>query len=188
LESDCVADQSTSNDEDEQGAWARPVSARLGGLIGGLALLAAGVFFAGFAVLLPFGRVGLPGPGFFPFVLGIALGALALGILFHTWRAPGDVAPLFVGHRDVLVAIAGLAGIAYAFEKVDSYVALGAFAIFLLLFVARAAPWRAGLGAVLGMVAVWLFFGVALGLRLPTGEHWQEMLDLVSTALPFRQP
>jgi hypothetical protein len=183
-----VADQSTSNDNDEQGAWARPVSARLGGLIGGLALLAAGAFFAGFATLLPFGRIGSPGPGFFPFILGIALGALALGILFHTWRSPGDASSLFVGHRDVLLAVAGLAGVAYAFEKVDSYVALGAFAAFLLLFVARAAPWRAALGAVLGMVAVWLFFGVALGLRLPTTEHWQEVLHFVSMALPFRQP
>ena len=83
-----MADQSTSED-DGQGAWARPVSPRLGGLIAGLVLLATGAFFAGFATLLPFGRVGLPGPGFFPIVLGIALGALALGILFHVWRAPG---------------------------------------------------------------------------------------------------
>lgn len=182
-----MADQSTSN-EDEQGAWARPVSARLGGVIAGLAFLAAGAFFAGFATLLPFGRVGLPGPGFLPFALGIALCVLALAILFHIWLEPSDVPAVFVGHRDVLAAIAGLIGIAFAFERVDSYVALGAFAAFLLLFVARTALWRVALGAVLGMVAVWLFFGVALGLRLPTGEFWQEMQDFVSTALPFRQP
>ena len=168
MESDRVADQSTSNEE-EQGAWARPVSARLGDVFAGLAFLASGAFFAGFATLLPFGRVGLPGPGFLPFVLGIALGVLALSILFHIWREPSDVPAVFVGHRDVLVAIAGLIGIAFAFERVDSYVALGAFAAFLLLFVARAALWRVALGAVLGMVAVWLFFGVALGVRLQTG-------------------
>jgi hypothetical protein len=182
-----VADQSTSN-EHEQGAWARPVSARLGGVIAGLALLAAGAFFAGFATLLPFGRVGLPGPGFFPFALGATLAVLALAILFHISREPSDAPAVFVGHRDVLAAIAGLVAIAFAFERVDSYLALGAFAAFLLLFVARAALWRVALGAVVGMVAVWLFFGIALGLRLPTGEFWQEMLDLVSTALPFRQP
>ena len=157
-------------------------------MFAGLAFLASGAFFAGFATLLPFGRVGLPGPGFLPFVLGIALGVLALSILFHIWREPGDVPAVFVGHRDVLVAIAGLIGIAFAFERVDSYVALGAFAAFLLLFVARAALWRVALGAVLGMVVVWLFFGVALGVRLPTGEFWQEMQDFVSAALPFRQP
>ena len=156
MESDRVADQSTSNEE-EQGAWARPVSARLGDVFAGLAFLASGAFFAGFATLLPFGRVGLPGPGFLPFVLGIALGVLALSILFYIWREPSDVPAVFA-------------------------------AAFLLLFVARAALWRVALGAVLGMVAVWLFFGVALGVRLPTGEFWQEMQDFVSAALPFRQP
>jgi hypothetical protein len=186
LENDRVADQSTS-DAEGQGAWARPVSARLSGLIAGLALLAAGAFFAGVATFLPFGRVGLPGPGFFPFALGIALGALALGILFYAWREPRDGEPLFIGHRNVLLAILALAGVAFAFEKVDSYVALGTFAAFLLLFVARAALWRVVLGAVLGMVAVWLFFGVALGLRLPTSELWQETLGLVSATLPFGQ-
>jgi hypothetical protein len=184
-----VADQSTSNEHEHvQGAWARPVSARLGGVIAGLAFLAAGAFFAGFATLLPFGRVGLPGPGFLPFALGTALGVLALAILFHVRKEPSDAPAVFIGHRDVLAAIAGLIAIAFAFERVDSYVALGAFAAFLLLFVAHAALWRVMLGAVLGMVAVWLFFGMALGLRLPTGEFWQEMQELVSTALPFRQP
>jgi hypothetical protein len=156
-------------------------------MLAGLTLLAAGAFFAGFATFLPFGRVGLPGPGFLPFALGVALGALALAIVFFAWREPRDGEPMFIGHRDVLLAILALAGVAFAFEKVDSYVALGTFAAFLLLLVARAALWRVALGAVLGMVAVWLFFGVALGLRLPTSELWQEMLDLVSATLPFGQ-
>jgi putative tricarboxylic transport membrane protein len=189
LENDHVADQSTSNEDNGQGAWARPVPARLGGLIAGLAFLTAGVFFAGFALLLPFGRVGLPGPGFFPFVLGIALVGLALAVLFYTWQERGDGEPLFIGHRDVLLAILALIGVAIAFDQeADSYLALGAFSAFLLLLVARAALWRVALGAVLGMVAVWLFFGVALGLRLPTGEYWQQMMEVVTTALPFRQP
>jgi hypothetical protein len=182
-----VPDQTTSED-DGQGAWARPVSSRLGGLIAGLVLLATAVFFAGFATLLPFGRAGLPGPGFFPFALGIALGALALGILFNVWRGSGVHEPIHIGHRDVLLTILALAGVAFAFEKVDSYVALGAFAAFVLLLVARAAPWRVVLGVVLGMTAVWLFFAVALGLRLPTGEYWRELRELISTALPFSQP
>jgi len=189
LENDRVADQSTSSDDNGQGAWARPASARVGGLIAGLAFLAIGAFFARFALLLPFGRVGLPGPGFLPFVLGIALVGLALAILFYTWQERSDGEPIFIGHRDVLLAILGLIGVAIAFDReADSYLALGIFAAFLLLVLARAALWRVALGAVLGMVAVWLFFGIALGLRLPTGEFWQEMLDVVTTALPFRQP
>jgi hypothetical protein len=180
-----VADQRTS--DDGQGAWAFPVSARLAGLVAALAFLATGVFFAWFSILLPFGRVGLPGAGFFPFVLGVVLALLALAILFQVWRAPGGE-PIFLGHRDVLIAIAGMAGIAFAFEQVDSYLALGLFSAFLLTFVARARLWRVVLGAVLGMVAVYLFFGVALGLRLPVGDYWQDLLDFFTAALPFRQP
>jgi hypothetical protein len=181
-----MADQSTSNAE-EQGAWARPVSPRTSGLVAALALLATGAFFAWFAAVLPFGRVGLPGPGFFPFALGIALCVLALAILFQRWRTPDDGEAIFVGHRDVLVAIIGMTGLALAFENVDSYLALGVFAAFLLAFLARTTLWRVALGAVLGMVAVWLFFGTALGVRLPTGEFWQQMLDLVSATIPFGQ-
>ena len=69
------------SDAEEQGAWARPVSPRLGEIVMAVALLATAVFFVSQAALLPFGRVGLPGPGFFPFALGIVLGVLALAIL-----------------------------------------------------------------------------------------------------------
>ena len=48
-----------------------------------LALLASGLFIMWHAALLPFGRVGLPGPGFFPFALGSVLVLLALAILYR---------------------------------------------------------------------------------------------------------
>jgi hypothetical protein len=155
---------------------------RVGETLVALVLLGASLFFIWQAAFLPFGRVGLPGPGFFPFILGIALGLLALAILFHAWRTVdgGDI--VYLGHRDVFIALVALAGIAFAFERVDTYVALGTFAAVLLLFVARAALWRVVAGAVLGMVAVWLFFQVALGLRLPTGEFWPQPTQ------PMEQP
>ena len=71
-------------------ALSRRASARL---IAAVALLASGLFFVWHAALLPFGRVGLPGPGFFPFALGIALGLLALAILVRSSgasRATGE--------------------------------------------------------------------------------------------------
>ena len=168
--------------EEEQGAWARPVSMRLGETVVALALLATAAFFIWYAALLPFGRVGQPGPGFFPFALGIVLAGLALAVLVRTLQGRGGEAEtIFLGHRDVLVAMLAMAGLAAAFERVDSYVALGAFAAVLLLFVARTAIWRAVLGAALGMVAVWLFFGLALGVRLPGGEYWREAVDFITS-------
>jgi putative tricarboxylic transport membrane protein len=177
------AEESTSSHDDEQGAWARPVSTSLGEGLVGLALLASGAFFAWHAASLDFGRLGLPGPGFFPFALGIALIPMALAILFHAWRGASHGETVFLGHRDVAIALAAMAGLAFAFERIDSYVALGAFTAVLLVFVARAPLWRVLLGATLGMVAVWLFFGLALGVRLPTGDFW----DLLTAWLPFGQ-
>jgi len=179
-----VADRETQSDAAEQGAWARPVSARLGEAIVALSLLASAVFFIWHAALLPFGRVSLPGPGFFPFALGIALGLLASVILFRTlWKA-SDGAEVYAGHRDVLVAIASLIGVALAFERADAYLILGAFAAVMLLLVARAALWRVALGASLGMVAVWAVFNQALGVRLPVGGFWEQIADFIAAKLP----
>jgi len=185
LQSDrVVADQQTPSKAEEQGAWARPVSARLGEAAVALALLGTALFFVWQAAFLPFGRVGLPGPGFFPFVLGIALGLLALVILLHTLWGRSEAGEIFVGHRDVLAAIASLVGVALAFERADTYLILGTFAAVLLLLVARAALWRVALGAGLGMVAVWAVFNQALGVRLPTGEFWEQIANLIAATPP----
>ena len=149
------------------------------------ALLAAGLFFAWQSALLPFGNLGLPGPGFFPFVLGIALSLVALAIVARTVREPrarstprgwgpaplnnGQGEAVHLGHRDVLVVFAALAGVGFAFERLGAYATLGLFTTALLLIVARTSLWRGVLGASLGMVAVWAFFRVLLGVQLPGG-------------------
>ena len=144
-----------------------------------LALLAAAVFFIWLSALLPFGKVGLPGPGFFPFALGIILAVLALAIVAYTLIYETEARVVFLGHRDVLIALAALVGLAATFEQMDAYLTMGIFAAVLLLFIARAAPWRAALGSVLGMVGVWLMFRVALGVRLPASDFWQDSMGFI---------
>ena len=180
-----MADQDLPSELEEQGAWARPASARVGEIAVAIALQAVALFFVFQAALLPFGSVGLPGPGFLPFVLGITLGVLALAILYDTMRRPGG-GIVFFGHRDVLIVLAALAGVAFAFEQVDTYVTLGVFSAVVLVLVARAAPWKAVLGTVLGMVALWAMFSLALGLRLPTDEFWDALRDLTTSKLEGR--
>jgi hypothetical protein len=179
-----VADHDTLSNAEEQGAWGRPVSARLGEIAVAVALLAAALFFVWQSLMLPFGRVALPGPGFFPFALGIVLGLFALAILYRTLRGANGIGAVFIGHRDVLTVLAALVGVAYAFERTDTYLALGVFAALVLLLVARAPLWRVALGATLGMVAVWAVFKLALGVRLPAGEFWQQLTDLIAAKLP----
>lgn len=145
-----------------------------------VALLAAAIFFISQAWLLDFGRVGLPGPGFFPFALGIALAVASSLILYSVMRSPGRGDLVFLGHRDVLVVMAALAGVAFAFERADSYVVLGVFVAVLLLAIARTTVWQMLLGAILGMVLVWIVFVFALGVRLPAGEFWDPIRDLLT--------
>jgi len=154
-------------------------------VVTGLALVACAAFFAWRALLLPFGTVGLPGPGFFPFALAIALGVLALAIVLYAVREVDALERIFLGHRDVLVAIAALAGVAFAFERGDSYIILGTFTAVLLVTVGRTRWWRAVLGAGLGMVVVWAVFNRALGVRLPAGQIWGYIAGAASVAAPF---
>lgn len=158
--------------------------ARTGEIAVAIALLAVAVFFISQAALLDFGHIGLPGPGFFPFALGVALAVVALMILYVMVRSPDAAEPVYAGHRDVLVVIAALAGVAIAFEQSDAYLVLGGFLAFVLLFVARTTWWRALLGACLGMALVWLVFRFALGVRLPTGNFWSGL----SAWLPSMPP
>jgi hypothetical protein len=165
----------TPHDAAAQGAWGRPMPARTGEIAVAIALLAVAVFFISQAALLDFGRIGLPGPGFFPFALGVALALVSLMILYVMVRSPDEAEPVYVGHRDVLVVIAALAGVAFAFEQSDTYLVLGTFLAFVLLLVARTTLLRALLGACLGMALVWLMFKFALGVRLPTSQVWSEL-------------
>lgn len=176
-----MADRDAPLDAEEQGAWARPVSGRQGEIFMALALVATAVFFVWHSSRLDFGTIALPGPGFFPFALGIVLGLLGLTILWRSVTGQ-EVEAVYLGHRDVLIVLAAMAGLAFAFEKVDSYVALGAFMAVLLLLVGRAAPWKVALGVILSMLAVWAFFHLGLGVRLPTGDYWSTLREL----MPFK--
>jgi putative tricarboxylic transport membrane protein len=158
---------------------------RTGEVATGLALLACAVFFAWRALLLPFGTVGLPGPGFFPFALAIVLGVLALAIVLYAVRDVDALETIFLGHRDVLVAIGALIGVAIAFERGDTYLVLGTFTVVMLVTVGRTQWWRAVLGAALGMVAVWAVFSRALGVRLPVSPIWGFLAGTASVATPF---
>jgi putative tricarboxylic transport membrane protein len=180
-----MGDPTLPSQAEEQGAWGRPVSARLGELAMAAVLLATGLFFVWRAALLPFGGLGLPGPGFFPLILGVALSILSVAMLYRTAREhAGGV--VYLGHRNVLIVFVALLGLAFTFEKADSYVTLGVFTAVLLLLVARAPLWKTVLAVVLGMVGVYLVFRVALGVRLPAGEFW-DLLTSFTTNSPGEQ-
>jgi putative tricarboxylic transport membrane protein len=132
-------------------------------------LAAVGVGFAWQASLLDLGGFGLPGPGFFPLVLGVLLAAFAVAIGVERWREAADGKAVDLGHRDVLIVFAALLAVPVLFELLGAKITLGLFGAALLVLIARARLWLAGLAAVIAMAGCWYFFEVLLGLQLPSG-------------------
>lgn len=132
-----------------------------------LALVGAG--FAAQALNLTFGDLDLPGPGFFPFALGLSLVALAAAIFANTLREPADAPPVALGHAPVAITFAAMLLTAALFERLGALVSLGGFSAAMLVFVARVRLLPAIGASALGMLAVWFVFKVLLGVQLPLG-------------------
>ena len=92
-----------------RGALPFTCSSRGGGLAVAALLAAVGAFFVSGALSLRFGDVALPGPGFLPFALGLALMALAAAVFAVTLREPRVASVVELGHPPVLIAFACLA-------------------------------------------------------------------------------
>lgn len=143
--------------------------ARRSGLCAAAVLICTGLVLGWQATRMPFGGFELPGPGFFPLILSVFLVGFAAitGTGLVCSRADGT--KIALGHRDVLVAVASLVAVPLLFETLGTYLTLGTFTAVLLILIGRVSVLRAALASVLGMLAVWYFFKVLLGLQLPNG-------------------
>ena len=145
------------------------VDRRWGHVATAAVLAATGLVLLSQGMLLDPGSLSLPGPGFVPVALSLALILLAGVIAVRDWQA-GDHGPAVgLGYRDVVIVFAAMLAVPPLFEPLGAYPTLGLFAAVLLVLVARTSVAVAVAAAVLGMVACWGFFGVALALQLPAG-------------------
>jgi putative tricarboxylic transport membrane protein len=146
---------------------------RGGGMLVAAVLALTGLVFIGQAALIDLGDFALPGPGFFPLVLGIVVVALSAAIGVEHWSggegAGGTHEAVELGHRDVLIVFAALLVVPALFEPLGAYATLGLFGAVLIVLIARRSWLIAALAAAVGMAACWYFFQVALGLQLPLG-------------------
>jgi hypothetical protein len=156
----------------------RAVCVRRGGVAMACGLLGIGLLFVWQASLLDLGGLGLPGPGFFPLLLGAILGAFSAVIGLQCWRESAEgtegtegAEPKMVelGHHDVLVVFVALLAVPSLFEWLGAYMTLGLFGAALLVVVARTSIWLAAAAALIAMAACWFFFQLLLGLQLPAG-------------------
>lgn len=144
-------------------------SSRRGGLVMAVLLAAIGAFFALQALGLTFGDISLPGPGFQPFMLGLALTALSAALAVAASRQPRSAPLIELGHPPVLITFACLAASAFLFERLGAFLTLGGFMALMLIFVARVRIITALPASIIGMAAVWYVFKGLLGVQLPAG-------------------
>jgi putative tricarboxylic transport membrane protein len=163
-----MSDTTDRSSHADRRALPRAVCARRGGVAVACALAVVGLVFLWQAALLDFGDIGLPGPGFFPLLLGAALVGLSVLIGIDHWRESHGPS-VEIGHRDVLIVSAALLAVPLLFEALGAYITLGLFGAALLVLIARTPVWLAGAAALIAMAACWYFFQVLLGLQLPTG-------------------
>ena len=131
-------------------------------------LATTGAVFVWQAARLDLGGIDLPGPGFFPLLLGSGLIVLSVLVGIGCWRS-SDREAVELGHRDVLIVIAALLLAALMFEPLGAYLTLALLAATVLVLVARARLPLAAVAAGLGLAGCWYVFQVLLGLPLPTG-------------------
>ena len=120
--------------------------------------------------MLDLGGFELPGPGFFPLVLGILVFAFAVLIAIEGLRGAGDGETVELGHRDVLIVVAALARVPLRCSSRSAPISRSACSARCCSCVlARVSVPLAIAAAGVAMVACWYFFQVLLGLQLPRG-------------------
>jgi hypothetical protein len=144
------------------------VNTRRGAVLVAAMLGGTGAFFIWQALLVEVGTIALPGPGFFPLLLGALMITGAVGLSVQSWFfMQGEM--IEIGHRDVLITASTLLGVPFLFERLGAYVSFAMLAIAMLVLIGRVAPGIAVIATAIGLAGCWLFFQIMLGLQLPSG-------------------
>lgn len=165
--------------DDAGGALLQVINANRGGICVAAVLAITGLLFTWQAALIDFGDFALPGPGFFPLVLGVLVSVLAVVIAAGDWSRISSRETIALGHSDVLIVFAASLAVPPLFEPLGALETLGLFGAALLVLIARCSLLTAGLSATIGMVACWFFFEWALQLQLPIGPVQQLLQALL---------
>jgi putative tricarboxylic transport membrane protein len=139
-------------------------------LAASLVFLALGVWVCVEANRLGFGSVLAPEPGFFPWLGGLALAGLSLGLLGRAWR--GRSAPLqggAAGWTRPAILLAALILFVPLLEPVGYPVATMALCV-VVLRILETRRWSVTLGVSIALaVGSFLLFRRGLGVELPAG-------------------
>ncbi len=116
-----------------------------------------------------------PGPGFFPFWLGLVMAALSIVWLIQvSRRAPDGSARSFLPANDALLRMAAILGslvaVTLLLDVIGFQIAMFLFLAFLLLVLGGQRAWVTGVTAVIGSGGIFHVFVRYLDLPLPTSS------------------
>lgn len=131
-------------------------------------LLGAWICFG--ALQVPVGTFRMPGAGFFPLVLGLALGALSLGLLGMSLTGGADESTRVWPNRpEVVYLVVTVVAAIGLFERVGFLLTMALFLGVAIRVLAKKS-WVTATGvALVGSVASYVVFGRVLQIALPSG-------------------
>jgi apolipoprotein N-acyltransferase len=138
-------------------------------LAAGLLFVITGVGFAWGATVYDFGDSANPGPGYFPFGLGVILALLGAMVLFKAMTIEtGDGERIgSIGWRPLLVVVASILIFAFALPRLGLPLSVALVSFVVAFATTESRPWEAGLLAIgLGVFSA-LVFIKGLSLNLP---------------------
>jgi putative tricarboxylic transport membrane protein len=132
--------------------------------------LLVGVWICVEALQVPFGSLRMPGAGFFPLVLGVVLGALAV-ILFGTDLASPAAGStrIWPERREVLYVLASLIAAVWLFDRAGFLLTMALFLGVSIKVLGHMSWLTTVVVAVVGSVTAFWVFGRLLQINLPGG-------------------
>jgi putative tricarboxylic transport membrane protein len=135
-----------------------------------LVFLLLAVFICFEAWQVPVGSLRMPGAGFFPLLLGVTLGVLALLLLgMSLVGAGGDAVDVRPERREVLQLAASIFVAVFLFERAGFLLTMALFVAVVMKILGTMSWTTAIVFAVLGSVAAYVVFGRVLLIALPSG-------------------
>jgi Tripartite tricarboxylate transporter TctB family len=134
----------------------------------GFLLLAAWISHE--SLQMPLGTLHMPGAGFFPLVLGLLLGLLALLLsAVERLAAASDDTGAPTDWRGAICLGASVLAAAWLFERTGFLVTMAAFLTVTTAVLGGIGWWRSAVMAVVGSAIAWVVFVRVLKIALPSG-------------------
>jgi hypothetical protein len=122
------------------------------------------------ALQVPFGSFRMPGAGFFPLLLGVSLGILALILLTRNlFGTAGEVTQATPTRPEILYLIGTMFAVVWLFERAGYMLTMALFLGITMKVLAKT-RWTVAVAlALVGSVASYLLFDYVLMITLPSG-------------------